>query len=207
MIHEGVVKFYDRIESDNQFIDLARSYGEIIFSKSGEVIKELHVLDSNDAAPNTLSSRYGKEGFPYHSDTAYWSVPARLVLLRAKSGDFSRCTYWLSFNDLFKGVSMSLLKRSSWLCDTGVKKHYTTLVFNIEGNVGFRYDPNCMSPANKAALEVYDIIQSRLKNDHGEKIEWIQDRVAVLPNWLVVHARGCSSAIKQDRVVQRIFIK
>ena len=206
---ELAIRVMDNVRTTAEFIDLASSIGTLIELPEGKVCQELHVTDSKEAKPNTLSSRFGMGMFPFHTDTAFWELPARWVLLRAVSGDLDRPTHLQSFKELFQGVSRSLVRRSAWICDTGVAKRYSTISFIHEGSEGFRYDPNCMTPANNAARQVDEMIRHQCFDLNGDMIKWIPDRVAIIDNWAWLHARGASSAPaeSQSRILQRIYLK
>lgn len=203
------IRVVDNIRTTAEFIDLAPSIGTLIELSEGKVCQELYVTDSKDAKPNTLSSRYGIGIFPFHTDTAFWKLPARWVLLRAVSGDLDRPTHLQSFQKLFQGVSRSLVRRSAWICDPGIGRRYSTISFIHEGREGFRYDLNCMTPANNAARQVDEMVRDRCFDLKGDTIKWIPNRVAIIDNWAWLHARGDSSAFAgtQSRILQRIYLK
>jgi len=203
------VRVIDNVLSTAEFVELASSIGKPIELPEGNVCKELYVTDSNEAKPNTLSSRFGMGMFPFHTDTVFWGLPTRWVLLRAVSGDLDRPTHLQSFEDLLQGLSTSTVRRSAWICDTGVSKRYSTLSFVHEGKEGFRYDPNCMKPANNAARQIDEIIRQQCFGLTGKSIKWIPNRVAIIDNWAWLHARGESSAPSESksRTLQRIYLK
>jgi alpha-ketoglutarate-dependent taurine dioxygenase len=80
------------------------------------------------------------------------------------------------------------------------------MYFEHDGQSGLRYDPNCMVPANKAAREVDEFLRPRCFQIDGNRIEWQPNRVAVIPNWSYLHARGLSGHNDLDRVIERIYI-
>lgn len=200
-----VFRTEDSICSQSEFLDFANSLGKTITLNDGNVIKSLRVTNSCTAKSNTLSQKYGSGIFPFHTDTAFWTKPARLVLLRAVSGDLRRPTVVKSFAALTNGITQDLLRRSSWICDTGLKKYYTTMYFENHGKSGLRYDPNCMQPANKAAKIVDEVIRPRSFEIKGEIIDWKPNRVAIIPNWYYLHARGTGYE-DFDRLIERIYI-
>lgn len=201
------IEIQDGVQDTSAFFELASSLGDPISLQNGTFVKELQVSRHSEAKPNSLSSRFGRGMFPFHTDTAFWRLPARWVLLRAVSGDLERPTHFMSFEKLFRDLTPSHIRRSAWVCDTGTAKSYSTIFFNSAGVEGFRYDPNCMRPANKAANEVDAVIRPRCFELNGQLINWIPNRVAIIDNWTWLHARGETLASEQKRILQRIYIK
>lgn len=196
---------HDSIYSEAEFVEFANYLGRPIPLADGSVVKTLRVSPSGKARPNTLTGRFGTGVFPFHTDTAFWPRPARLVLLRAVCGDLRRPTILIPFTTIAEAVAPHQLRRGAWLCDTGRRKTYTTIHFEQDGESGLRYDPNCMTPANKAAREVDELLRPRCFDINGELIEWRPNRVAVIPNWTYLHARG-SGCDDLDRLLERIYI-
>lgn len=201
------VRIMDDVRDSSDFLDLATSLGNPIVNQDGTVVRELKVTDSEAAKPNTLSSRFGKGIFPFHTDTAFWTVPARWLLLRFVSGDSQRPTYCIQSEELIRSFSTSLVRRSAWICSTGTENTYSTITFQNCGSDGFRYDPVCMKPANNAAREIDAIFRPRCFEMSGIEIKWIPNRVAIIDNWSSLHARGRSTATDQSRVLQRIYLR
>lgn len=204
--HNTEVLIFDDISTQNHFLELAKSMGRPIKNSEACYIDSLKVVDQAEAKKNTLSSRYGNGAFPFHTDTAFWNLPARIVLLRAVKGDLSRQTILRPFAPLLGLIGISTIRQSAWICDTGTRKLFTTMEFESETQHGFRYDPNCMKPANKAAHAVEKALKSDLMKNDNKFIEWIPNRVTVIPNWTYLHARGTSSQINQARILERIYI-
>jgi L-asparagine oxygenase len=198
---------YDDIECEDAFLRLAKQFGDPVLLSDGLYIKTLNVMEKIDAPANSLSARHGAGMFPFHTDTAFWSLPTRFVLLRAVGGDFGRSTYIKPFQKLLSGLRTNDVSHSAWVCNTGQQKFYTTLCFEKSGQLGYRYDPNCMVPANKAAKKVEKIIKPLCFEIKGLEIQWRRNRVAIIPNWTCLHARGPSISLDQTRTLERIYLK
>jgi hypothetical protein len=211
MIHtkskNGEVLLFDGIGDEDSFLRLAKEFGTPIRHPNGSYIKTLRVTCQSAAPVNSLSARYGTGMFPFHTDTAFWNPPARLVLLRGVNGDLRRPTFIKPFNDLFEGVVAHHLRRSIWICDTGKRKFYTTLSFENHDEQVFRYDPNCMRAANSKAQEIEILLRERCSDLRNLRIEWKPNRVAIIRNWTHLHARGFPFDGEQGRTLQRIYIR
>ena len=62
-----------------------------------------------------MSAQFGMGEFPLHTDTAFWTIPARFLILRV-SGDTRRPTTLLSFRKLINRglIDTNLMNRSVW---------------------------------------------------------------------------------------------
>lgn len=75
-------------------INIVQHLGPIeVDPRSPEPIRNICPQPVCSAKPNTLSSRYGIEAFPFHTDAAHWQYPARyLVLYCVDPGEGKRPT-------------------------------------------------------------------------------------------------------------------
>ena len=200
------VSLLDNVSTDDQFLKLAAELGSPVSIGPEGYIKSLTVKTEEEAPANSLSAKYGKGSFPFHTDTAFWPRPARLVLLRALKGDIQRPTYVISFDELLTGVPNSLIKNSAWICDTGNRKFYTMMHFDADGRQCLRYDPNCMRGANRSAKTLESILTERCSQLNGCKITWKENRLAIISNWTHLHARGVGPDGEHQRILQRIYV-
>ncbi len=196
------------IEGEDSFLRLARKFGEPVKLDDGAYIKTLQVKDQSSSRVNTLSAKYGNGSFPFHSDGAFMFPPPRWILLRAASVEICRATHLKSFSELFRGIEMRALRSSIWVCNTGRRKYFTTLHFSHGGMEGYRYDENCISAANSIARNLEPILKERTNFSPAYAIEWKQNQVVAIPNWIYLHARGARPSVADDgRILQRIYIK
>src|SRR5438552_3631395 len=152
------------ITGRSELLELARSVGKPVPSPTGELIKELSPVLQPDGRKGTLSDTYAGGKFPLHTDTAFWPIPSRYILLRVR-GDIRRCTTILTFTDLFRGgpdIMRTLASESVWLARTRSRSAYCSMRFRCGDAVGWRYDPQCMIPANSAAARVQKMVGSVL---------------------------------------------
>lgn len=197
------------ITSQSELLELARSLGRPVPSPTGELVKELTPRMSVDARRSTLSHTYAKGPFPLHTDTAFWPVPSKYIVLRAR-GDIRRTTTILTFADLFREGTADFypsVERSIWLMRAPSKSFYCSMRFQSGGETGWRYDGQCMSPANDAAAEVKKTLGSMLTHSRVNTIHWTGDLAVVICNWEVLHGRGPSPPNEKDRVLERIYVE
>lgn len=196
------------VGSKAELLELARSLGRPIPSPTGEIVKELSPKPTDAARPGTFSHSYGTGSFPLHTDTAFWTTPSRLVVLRG-TGDLRRHTTLLSFADLLAdrtGELLATAERSVWRARIPSGSFYCSMKFGSGNQVGWRYDAQCMSPANRAAVTMQQILSSRLLSVAVQQIQWTGTIALVLQNWQVLHGRGPAPNHELNRIVERIYV-
>ena len=79
---------------ESSLIDVVRYLEPIrVDPRSPEPIRDIRPESKDSAKTNTLSSRYGTDAFPFHTDTAHWERPARyLALYCIDAGEGHRAT-------------------------------------------------------------------------------------------------------------------
>jgi hypothetical protein len=197
------------IDDKDSLLELARSLGNPIRTSSGEFMRELRVVPSAIARPNTLSAMFGVGGFPLHTDTAFWALPARFLVMRV-IGDNRRPTTLFPFGDLLSlaGVRMTnAIRTSVWRLKSTTGWVYCEMAFRTpNGGHGFRYDRQCMTPANSAARKVDEYICSQLPETAINRIVWSETTAMVVANWQSLHGRGPEPPQEQQRILQRIYV-
>jgi alpha-ketoglutarate-dependent taurine dioxygenase len=77
----------------------------------------------------------------------------------------------------------------------------------LQGSLGWRYDRQCMFPANRAAKELRETLDSLTTSDRGARIEWSDGEAIVLSNWSVLHGRSVGPVDEKVRIVKRIYVR
>lgn len=196
------------VSSVNALLKIATQLGRPIPSPSGELIKNIRPVSSIDAIPGTFSSRYGRGAFPFHTDTAFWTIPARYVLLR-QEGDCRRETRIMTIDSLFRESSKvaAALQQSTWIVKTPGSARYCSMQFHHNRRRGIRYDPACMIPANPSARLVDTEMRRYTSTAPFDCAFWRPCQALLLDNWRVLHSRGPSPKNEGPRVIQRIYVE
>jgi hypothetical protein len=71
----------------------------------------------------------------------------------------------------------------------------------------WRYDAQCMEPANRAAKRVNEVIKEKLAEGIKDHIDWTQHSVTVIRNWNVLHGRGPMPVNEHCRLLERIYVE
>jgi hypothetical protein len=190
-------------------LDLARSIGFPVASPTGELVKEIRVTPNFRARARTLSAVYGRGEFPLHTDTAFWPTPARYIVLRVR-GDTRRYTKLRAFEEVLSncgGRILTLVDQSIWRVRGATSSFYCTLSYRLQGRTVWRYDNECMFPANRAAREVKGIFEVLMKGNTEERISWSGDDAVILSNWRVLHGRGPAPQDEDERILERVYVR
>lgn len=196
------------VGSSDDVLALASRLGTPLPSANGDLMKKLSVVPTEEGAPSSLSAQFGTGAFPLHTDTAFWSRPARYLLMRV-DGDKRRPTTILTFRRVLDGCServKQLIGTTSWKLRTPSINTYCSMQFRLENTVGWRYDRQCMSPANRAAREVDEAIQAAFATLRPEEIDWSESGLIVVSNWAALHGRGSGPIDEGERILERLYV-
>lgn len=197
----------ENIYSQAEMISLSKSIGSIIPHPNGKSIVALTSSNGEKSLTGTLSNIYGLSEFPLHTDTAFWGVPARYVVMGMVST--SECTTnYISLQEIDEFMSGELFnkaRRAIYLIETFEGSKYTSPVFYMAGSYGFRFDPNIMTPVNSHAKKFHKELSAALEKIEVRKVEWSGNKAIVFDNWKYLHGR---SAVKnENREIFRIYLE
>lgn len=199
----------DGISSASDLMELGKTIGQPVPAPTGEYVKEIRRLSPDEAPPGSQSALYGTGPFPLHTDTVFWPVPVRYVLLRAY-GDTRRPTTIMSFSNLLREYDSSFqtaAELSIWLAGVKRNRFYCSLKFRHNDLTGWRYDSDLMSPVNEEAREVHLELQQRVAAPNVESIAWTGSKAVVISNWMALHGRGPEPSDEGIRTVQRLYLR
>jgi len=199
----------DGISSQTDLLELGKTLGSPVRTPNGELIKEIRRIPRDEAPPGSQSALYGAGPFPLHTDTVFWPLPVRYVLLRGY-GDTRRPTTVKSFPELVRNCDTQFhicARNSVWLVGAGYKSFYCSLQFHHGDSHGWRYDADLMFPANDAAVHVDKVLRPLVTNEVDESITWSGDTAVVFSNWTTLHGRGPQPPDEGIRVVERLYVR
>lgn len=199
---------FERGVKESDLLEAVQPLGNIrVDPRSPVPVRDIRPQAPNSAKANTLSSRYGTDAFPFHTDTAHWDQPARyLVLFCVDPGEGKRDTLlqdsraWQLEDD-----EIDLACRALW--KTGhVRPRLCMLAQRTADGPAMRYDRDCMRPMTREARELEALIQRRINISEATRISWEPGCLLIIDNWRMVHARGESKRPDANRVLKRILI-
>lgn len=208
---EGWIKKNIGISSKEEIIQIGELLGKPIPSRvSGDLVDELRPTGIEEAKKNSLSSLYGKNRFPLHTDTAYKTIPIRYLILYAKNpGGGKRPTLLVDGLKLIdSGMDKNLLLSAIFKIKNG-KYSFLGKMFEIdkmEEVYRIRLDQGCMIPATKESRMIFEQYVSVLDRQKKIEVKWESGDLLVLDNWRMLHGRGNSATEDDDRLLFRLNI-
>lgn len=185
--------------------EIASMIGNIVPGERGEVIQELHARDRGEGRYGTFSYCVGYNQFPWHTDTAYWEIPVRYLLLT--SNNPSPCaTTFRTFRSLASKINRFhyLAERAVYLLNIPGRKRYLSPIFKRGREIGYRLDFHIYKPMNKEAQSLIELVSNELSEEYG-RIVWTGNNIAILDNWKAIHSREDAHEDK-NRTLTRIYI-
>jgi L-asparagine oxygenase len=172
------------------------------------LIRPISPQPTDQARPNTLSSRYGLGPFPFHTDAAYWRHPPRFILFHCQHPGSGRRPTLLVDSHSWQLTSRDhrLLCNEVWRLETG-RPFLCTVATIRQEQLAFRFDAACMRPLTSAALHAHAIIRDATRGSKVARVEWRPNDLLVIDNFRLLHARGEASAPDCDRVLARVLIR
>lgn len=199
----------ERISTPTQLIALAKLLGTPIPTRSEKIIRITTPTSQKDARPRTLSAAFGKGAFPLHTDTAFWPTPARFVVMSV-AGDLRRRTTLCQFNKIMRRLPPQQQREvatSVWRVPSVYGGFYCSLQFRAGATLGWRYDGQCMIPANRAACNVEVALQDALGQTRPEYFEWSERVTLVISNWDLLHGRDLAPENEGVRQMGRVYVR
>lgn len=188
----------ENVQETEQILHATEMLGHVI-PLNGKAIQELAVKDKDAATSNSFSKRHGRSFFPLHTDTTFWTKPARFVILFAKT-KFQTATRILPLQHTRELMRQARRSNPIFLRQTVDGPIYSQPWIDNSGCCTL-YDPCYMQPANRAAeqFEAAALECTTL----ATRFVWNETRALVIDNWHVLHGRDdCCEA---DRVLYRFY--
>lgn len=193
--------------SDSELISIASEIGEILKHPNGEDVFLLKPKSVNESLLGTFSNKHGLQEFPLHTDTAFYNIPARFILMHSANSNSCDTTilrksdFWYQLTDAEKKMA----KRAIYLVKTNRERFYTSFIFKENNEYGLKYDPSCMLPYNKFAKDFDQILQRVISGIEPKKIKWTEGKTVIIDNWKTLHGRK-SAEKDTTRMLKRIYI-
>jgi alpha-ketoglutarate-dependent taurine dioxygenase len=163
--------------------------------------KKLIPKENNEASYFSLSSAYGLNEFPLHTDGAEYNIPPRFLVLRALSNSPTRT----SLVDAHSIKDDLTQYRTRWSVKTKEGKIETNLYeIHPKYNIEFiRFNRLSMKCEEGNKIEICNAIDSLFIN----YIEWTKSKTIVIDNWRVLHGREAMIENKYaKRIIERLQV-
>jgi alpha-ketoglutarate-dependent taurine dioxygenase len=152
---------------------------------SGMAVQTLATRCKEQATSRSFSRLHGMRAFPLHTDTAFWIVPTRYVVLYADRASDAGTTV------LCAKALESLIDRSRdqipiYSRKTVAGHIYSRPWFGREGRF-LAYDPCYMKPMNHAAKRFSFAMEDAA--ERAVTVKWSAHQALVVDNWRCAHGR------------------
>jgi len=146
--------------------------------------------------------------FPFHTDTAYWPVPARYVLFHCLApGAGDRPTLIIDPRDWhLTDMDRRALCNEVWRTTTS-QSFLCTIATRRADGLCIRFDDACVTPMTREAFRVRDLVRALIRDSTIIPIQWRAGDLLVIDNLRLLHARGEARVADPDRVLARILVR
>lgn len=195
------------LKNENELIDIANRIGKVLKHPNGNMIDIIKPKMKSEAIKNSFSYNYEYGVFPLHTDTAFWNIPARYVLLSndKSSNTATTIVHTNEFIKLLSDKELQEIKKSIFVVKTQNANFYTKIINRNAQDFFFRFDLNCMKPVNSSAENIKEIFESKVSLFSMKKICWDDPKILVFDNWKTLHGRDAIGEDK-NRKLKRIYI-
>ncbi|MBR5352378.1 MAG: TauD/TfdA family dioxygenase [Bacteroidales bacterium] len=191
--------------SEQNLLDIASLFGKIVPGDNGALVQQLLAQEKGNGSYGAFSYSVGFNQFPWHTDTAYWDIPIRYLMLASEKP--SPCaTLARTFDSLSSSIEdfLYLSERAVYQLDIPGKRRVLTPIIRQKGMIGFKFDFHIYKPVNNEAKKLNELMLEQLKLD-SHRIVWLGNNVAIIDNWRVIHAREDAHNDKK-RILKRVYI-
>ncbi|MBF0401993.1 MAG: TauD/TfdA family dioxygenase [Magnetococcales bacterium] len=197
---------HDEAGLKNFTLQVATILGKPVRGRSQNLVEEIVPKKSTDAPASSLSKKYGFNAFPFHVDTAHWTIPARyLVLCCANPGGSVTPTLLVNRNSVQLSCDESHKAMSSVFLFKNGRKSFYSSVFSV-CNKFVRYDPGCMEPQTPDAFQVLKLFSYERIGHLAHRVDWRVGDVVIADNWHMLHARALVNENPSNRLLFRCLV-
>jgi alpha-ketoglutarate-dependent taurine dioxygenase len=166
-------------------------------------LTQLRPKNQIEARTGTLSSRFGQNNFPFHTDFAFCPIPPRfIILLNETSRTFKSSTNISRFSSCSDDLKKQLMM-SNWMHSRGVGEIQVAGRFWFQNRLINRWDTNALRPTNEHADALVRPIDSALAR-HQIPCEWRPHSAILIDNWACAHSRDAIVDV-EDRLNRELL--
>jgi len=206
---KGYIKINKPYLEDGDLIDISNMIGIPVKTRIGGcLIDRLSPKRKENAYKNSLSSIYELNSFPLHSDTAYYKIPVKYIMLYCKDpGTGGRSTY---LYDTYKltctGDEFRFKLINTIFKVINGRNSFLTTLYNP--SIGFfRLDRNCMRYTTTEGEELLQEIDKFIQQDDIHEVNWSLGDLLIFDNWRFLHGRGSNKSEDFDRLLYRLSVR
>lgn len=185
---------------------LAQHLGKPVRGRARQIVEALKPRAPETAPPASLSRKYGLDAFPFHVDTAHWTVPARFMVLSCVSpGQEAVPTLLVNRDDVrLSNDERTIANSAVFLVKNGRNSFYSSILGG--GREFIRYDPGCMEPQGQDAAQALTIFTHERVAPHVQEVAWAPGDSLIMDNWRMLHARAAVGKNSAGRLLLRCLV-
>jgi hypothetical protein len=185
---------------------LATQLGTPARGRSPQLVEALRPTTPEEARPASLSRKFGFDSFPFHIDTAHWTVPARYLILSCVDPGESEVPTLLVLKDAvsLSEEERSVARSSVFLVKNGRRSFYSSIL-GLDRDF-IRYDPGCMEPQTPEAIQALELFSQRRIGRFAQSIDWERGDSVIIDNWRMLHARAAVDNTCRERLLLRCLV-
>ncbi|MCA3696453.1 hypothetical protein [Aquidulcibacter sp.] len=174
--------------------DKAPSLKQLVSSLSAVTYRHLSIIPKpkSIARPNTLSSRFGLDRFPLHTDNVLLDVPPKYLVFVAPSPREVATLIWDSFT-----LPAPSRQRAIFLLQGQTQQKYVRLEQPHIASSIVRFNACLMTPQNREAEDAVKLIEV---GDGSVSIDWLSYKTVVIDNWRIFHGRDAGRSLDQRKL-------
>ncbi len=182
-----------------------RRLGESLAAGDLLDIQRLTPLPKGVGRGHSFSDAFGWDEFPLHTDTSFWSEPARYVVMQSAVHS-STATLLLDRKKVISLLMQPSAERAIFRCKRKDGPIYSGLTQKDSGmpKWAVRFDPSHMVAVNDAAKDFMKLVDAALLD--ATEFHYSGENALLIDNWACLHGRGAIAPTDRERVLLRAYI-
>jgi hypothetical protein len=167
-------------------------------------VSKLRPASKENARPNTLSSSFGLDEFPIHTDFSTQVIPAHYLILHTTKKRRAKTIVYDS-REILAQYGAEFVSRSIFKIRNGRSCYFSSALAQIAGQNVFRINPATMTPVNAEATVIWEFIKNR-QIGPVSATDWSSVKTLIIDNWVMMHSREAVYSDDDPISLRRIAI-
>ncbi|MDQ1109592.1 hypothetical protein QE424_002751 [Stenotrophomonas rhizophila] len=182
-----------------------RRFGESLSHLGVTSLERVLPRSKGSGRGHSFSHKHGLDRFPLHTDTTFWSEPARYILMQSDAGS-STPTLLFGKDQVAELLAQPCAARAIFRSQRILGPVYSGVTGDSGGMPpwSIRFDPMHMTAANDAAKAFLKLVEAG--SDRTHQFCYTGTNSLLVDNWACLHGRGRVAAADVGRVLLRTYI-
>lgn len=166
-------------------------------TQSGRDTRVLRPYTTENAPRRSMSAVVGLAEQPLHTDGAHLSTPPDVIVLFSEATNETATSWWEPSGSALLGAATSGIFT--------VRTHAGSFLASAHAWGQWRFDPECMSPADEQARAVARALGAA--RAEASKFHWdAENKFLMINNRRLLHARDSITDGDEDRTLERLTL-